>query len=306
MKNLRLFRAVAVLLLPCFMYAQQTPQFQITLHFEDGIGNKDSIIVGYDETASSDQLNTQFGELLIDTPFDSVFEVRAMHGDVNQPSQTSKIIIGHLETSSGASCGAMEFIRVMIKADNFPITVRYDSALINSDVCQTNMILSPDHLIFTLENWQEARVFYCLSNTNKIIDDFEYFLHNPEDSWLRESFEVEGQGSIFLPGYYFGFFLNDGYCATISDIEYVSLVPPSARLYPNPNSESFVTLDFGVTVAEAQITLCDLSGRRLRHFSAFQQQAIPINLDGLSAGVYFIGVSTAQSSKPVYYKLIRQ
>jgi len=185
MKNLRFFRAVAILLLPGFMYAQQTPQFQITLQFEDAIGNKDSIIVGYDETASSDQLNTQFGEVLIDTPFDSVFEVRAMHGDVNQPLETSKIIIGHLETSSGNSCGAMEFIRIMI------------------------------------------------------------------------------------------------------------------------NSESLVTLDFGETVAEAQIALCDLSGRRLRHFSSFQQQAIPINLDGLSAGIYFIGVSTDQSSKPVYYKLIR-
>lgn len=306
MKNLHFFIATAILLFPRFLHAQQTPQFQITLHFEDAIGNKDSIIVGYDQTASYDQLNPQFGEALIETPFDSVFEVRAMHGDVNQPLQTSKIIIGNLETSSGSSCGAMEFIRIVINADNFPITVRYDSALINSNVCQTNMILSPDHLIFVLENWQEARVFYCLSNTNKIIDDFEYFFHNPEDFWLREAFEVEGQGSMLLPGYYFGFFLNDGYCATISDTEYTLPVSHSALLYPNPNSSSSVMFDLGETVRETQIALYDLNGRCLRCFSSFLQQTISIDLEGVPAGIYFVGVSTPQNSKPAYYKLIRQ
>ncbi|MCB0375492.1 MAG: hypothetical protein KDD04_06205, partial [Sinomicrobium sp.] len=57
-------------------HSQQTAQFETTLYFEDAVGNRDSVIVGYDTLATHD-IDPEFGEQELVSPFDSVFEVRA-------------------------------------------------------------------------------------------------------------------------------------------------------------------------------------------------------------------------------------
>jgi hypothetical protein len=47
--------------------------------FEGAIGNRDTIWVGSDVAASSQQIKPQFGEVELTAPFDSVFEVRGVN-----------------------------------------------------------------------------------------------------------------------------------------------------------------------------------------------------------------------------------
>lgn len=57
------------------------PLFQTVIWFEDAVGNRDSVNIGFNLEAKWDTLNPNFGEALLDTPFDSIFEVRVSHLD---------------------------------------------------------------------------------------------------------------------------------------------------------------------------------------------------------------------------------
>jgi len=60
----------------CFLQAQQIPAFEesLTVYFEDGIGNKDSVLLHFN--FSEDCTNTNFDtiEQVLTTPFDSVLK----------------------------------------------------------------------------------------------------------------------------------------------------------------------------------------------------------------------------------------
>ncbi|MCF8239236.1 MAG: hypothetical protein K9I85_13830 [Saprospiraceae bacterium] len=65
---------------PCVaspIFAQKVAMFETTFYFEDAVRNMDSIRVGHD-TAANYSYNPEFGESFLNTPFDSVFEVRGI------------------------------------------------------------------------------------------------------------------------------------------------------------------------------------------------------------------------------------
>lgn len=234
-KNMRklLFFTVFSACITMTLAQQIAPRFQMTLYFHDAIGHQDSVVVGYDETASFNILNPQFGEQAITTPFDSVFEVRATHADDNTYI-TSKKIIENYELGIGDTCGASAGVNVFIRCKYPPVTIYYDTALVNSSFCHRNMILSPDWLIFLLPYWWDAREYYCMSHTDKVVSDL---YRSPGDgSWLSHPFEVEGQGVDSIPGFfwivkYIGICQNQ--VATQSPVSIAS----GLSLSPNPTDD---------------------------------------------------------------------
>jgi len=312
MKNLLFFiTATTIFYLPGAMQAQQVPQFQMTIHFEDAVGNKDSIIIGYDSNAvfGPNLIDTQFGESIINEPFDSIFEVRvAVAVDSNWNYLTAKKAINPLSDVEGSSCGLIDGL-IYMNVRHWPITIRYDSAHLNSNPCHADAILTPDEIVFLVPNWQEhVRVIYCLGHTDSIQDRYDHYFEMPDENWMHGFFEVEGTGITQLPAYYYSISpFNFGYCATISDTETPDKPTAlSGRLYPNPNRESSVILELNEPPASAHISLYDLNGRRLRQLTSFLQQTISIDIEGLPAGAYVVEVISSQKNKPAYYKLIRQ
>lgn len=101
--------------------------FETELYFEDAIGNKDTITIGFDTTANK-KYNPNLGELNIITSFDSVFEVRASHGlDYQNSSMVlSKTIIGFCELAWPINCYSGEPINIFIHAEHQPIKVKWD------------------------------------------------------------------------------------------------------------------------------------------------------------------------------------
>lgn len=99
------------------------PKIKFTLRFEDAIGNKDSVIVGYDSLANS-YIDSIFGEIdLTEVPFDSVFEVRG--ADKGGQENLSKIIAQYY--ASWFCEEHSQYQSINIYAKHFPVRITWDS-----------------------------------------------------------------------------------------------------------------------------------------------------------------------------------
>jgi hypothetical protein len=118
------------LLLAFISTAQKTPYFLTTFYFEDAIGNIDSIEVGYDLTAKNSG-NPDFGEVSDLSPFDSLFEVRAVNyfeyynttPPINPLNLIKKRIVGGAEKVVNAPCIGGADLVFFIHAKHQPVTI---------------------------------------------------------------------------------------------------------------------------------------------------------------------------------------
>lgn len=86
---------------------------------------------------------------------------------------TAKKAINPLSDVEGSSCGLVDGL-IYMNVRHWPITIRYDSAHLNSNPCHADAILTPDEIVFLVPNWQEhVRVIYCLGHTDSIEDRYD-------------------------------------------------------------------------------------------------------------------------------------
>ncbi len=73
-----------------FIRAQE---FVFPMYFEDALGNRDTVFLGYDPNGSRDVILPEFGELdIAHIPFDSVFDVRITNqADINANETTEAL-----------------------------------------------------------------------------------------------------------------------------------------------------------------------------------------------------------------------
>ncbi len=116
--------------------AQTSPEFQFTLYATDALGNRDSVILGYDPIATED-IDTFFGEVdITNVPYDSVFEMRAgssflewngIHQYVGNVSKTL------LAEGGGIYCNSplalMTVHALVMRVKHPPITFSWDPSL---------------------------------------------------------------------------------------------------------------------------------------------------------------------------------
>jgi Secretion system C-terminal sorting domain len=272
--------------------AQNSPQFSMPMWFEDAIGNKDTIIIGYDTTASFEKFNTLLGEKLLQNPFDSVFDVRVTHGDNSFKEGFSKTIIGHCEKYPNVNCFVSEGIKIIINAKYYPIKVSWDIDKLVQNSCHRGSLLSPDTEIFLLENWWDARAYHCAAYKNQIIDDFSYET-NIDAGWLRYETKVEGQGIKSLPGYYFVF--NAGYECQQLDSEETNIFNHLSKIYPNPVEDEAIlesNQNLWAITEPCHLRVYAMDGRLVQEAT---QETIEGNLTfstkNLQQGIYLLQVS---------------
>ena len=279
-------------------YSQTTSMFEMPMYFEDTVGNKDTLIIGYDTTASGQNLNPQFGEVLIGTPFDSVFEVRAIHWD-DSDLETSKKIIEQYEQSFGIPCGVSGGTKIMINAKYSPVTIRYDSTLFGANSCRGNTILSPDWGIYTLQYWWDAHLFYCLRNTSEITDSL---LDNFGGARFLEELEVEGQGIQEVPGFFL-VFREWGPCTDSIIGTEVQMEVSSGKISPNPAS-GWVEVKIPEDLKVVKTSLFDAIGRWAECPVFLQENEVQMDVQSLSSGLYFVVVES-ESGRRLRYKFLK-
>lgn len=282
------------------LFAQQQPQFVMPIWFEDSLGNKDTVWVGGDPNASSQNMNPQFGEVAIAAPFDSVFEVRGVHGD-DTDWETSKIIIEY--NDSPGQCYLAAHTRLMIHAKYPPVKISWDTMILASNYpCNINTILTPDQYVFLLQNWYEARIIYCMMTSDSIeIDDL--FPIPPPDQ-LEHPFEVQGQGVNVLPGLWFTGFWDFPHCYTTLPVSEVDLHEQIA-ISPNPVGNHLRLSNYsGVEIT--MLRVIGLSGQTVYAYSHnIQSEWIEISVDKWTSGFYLVQ-TVLENGRTVTKKIIKE
>jgi hypothetical protein len=288
MKN---YIMIGLILQSLFCLSQTaTPMFMDTLYFEDAVGNKDTLWVGYDSAAICTPFAPKFGEIEITSPFDSVFEVRIMQ-DLASPQnyQTFKRLILAYENSEPLiSCGVWGTGGILIQSKYPPVTIRYDSTKYDLSGCHANTIFTPTPDVFVMPEWFWASNYHCLGSSHAYILDTA----NIEETIQKE---VEGLGMQGVPLLYFTNFLYGPCGAPIIGTHEVSS-DLDLRIWPNPASDEVQIED--KSGLAAQMVVYNVWGQAvMEQKKAADQSRLNWNTKDWQPGIYFVTMHHTDGSR---------
>ena len=284
-----------VLLAVTSLQAQQNALFQATLYFEDAIGNKDSVIVGYDPDATYD-IDPEFGEVEITTPFDSVLEVRATSTFNVDPGLSKKIIQG-TDIIIGPNCHNGPLIEILVWSKYQPVRVSWDSSLFLNEECARGTFLSnheideltgpfPLHLFPPVCVCMAAASSYVFELTQEaLLAHYEAIEFPGEHNAVDIEWEVEGLGVQTIYGLRFkpndvGGYTPCYWITTHTDEPATPTAP--LTIFPNPSSGPIHIAGAEATAFE-QLRVFDAMGEWVRELGVHHGEA---DLSGLPAGIY--------------------
>ncbi len=265
---------LTLFLLPLYLTAQE--EFSFQLYFEDALGNRDTVTVGYDENASH-AIDTVFGEEdIISLPWDNQCEVRI--SDFSKTFHTKKQII---KNHCGESWYFWNPIYIDIKNPQFPLTISWDYFVLQSECISGSILwnLEP-HL------WGDIPAtppFMKYSNEC-------YFPNIPQNGMFMHYDDVDN-----LPVYRFNLLIRDSAYITLgTDI----LENNKTDVYPNPFNNEF-TVSSDLPLSDIYVT--DLLGNKI----GFEIQNNTISLSNDQAnGIYML--SFTQAGRKYFYKMMKQ
>lgn len=117
-------------------------EFSFPIYFEDAVGNKDTIILGYDINAT-DSIDIIFGEVnILGQPLHSEFDVRSTDENgfftTNGSFHTKKQII---KNSCNYQSYFLPVIKIDIKCKHWPVTAKWDKTLFY-DTCRNESVIT--------------------------------------------------------------------------------------------------------------------------------------------------------------------
>lgn len=278
-------------------FGQPIAQFETALYFEDAIGNRDSVIVGYDTLATHD-IDPEFGEQELISPFDSIFEVRAGADDFIFRHKLSKKIITEGSPVFGPfppeDCYPGTRIFIYIWAKHQPVKVSWNRAVFAEPRCyRATALLNHwlDELAGPLTPDEIPPEYACLAAEDSIYFDMsEEHLTSGQhgvfiDQRIRLEKEVEGLGLQTIYG------LRFFPAATPFDFSPCYWVPSGQQepstgpvaLFPNPTAgTAYFSLPEGVEAVHWQVF--SINGALMREQRA--AWAGRVELAGLPTGLY--------------------
>ncbi len=301
MNKLVFFTNLFLILWASNLQSQTTAQFEATIYVEDAIGNIDSVIVGFDSLATED-LDPEFGEIEIDTPFDSVFEVRGTLLTGQYRYKCSKKIINGAERifdgpndwSSGCYGGGDCFI--IIRSIHQPVKISWHQSEFWSRNCHSGSLLS-NHWADVLSgpyDWNEnpANQYFCMAAQDSIVIDLseEAILEANVNTPVFLDFEVEGVGEQSIYGVRF-FHAPIFHWTPCDQFVTSSSIPESEdaiQLFPNPTNDD-VRLELPEGHRPEEVSIYNLNGQQVAHFTGLNSSVIPLH--NLPKGIYQVIVN---------------
>lgn len=246
----------------CDLFGQH---FEIPVYFEDSAGYKDTIVLGYDPLASYD-IDTSFGEInIIDSSYNDNFEVRAAiyaydgnnYGYLPRIIESKKMIVGNV-CSNPSSTGEGNAIMVVIKSQNWPISMQWDSALFQVDC---NFIVIVD---CTPGAWFDV----CGAGHPHLF--FEMRLSDSV-SYYDTKFKIETEQDT-LSALFFRFFSDFG--SGVDDA-------PESKIgfFPNP-TQGLITFDHPLNTDD-KIIVTDIMGKPVSFNYSNEELVLIHNPDGI-------------------------
>jgi hypothetical protein len=264
--------------------------FSFKLYFEDAVGHKDSVEIGYDPAATS-SIDAAFGETnIIGTPIDTNFDVRisdewiARYGGGSGPGtfHTKKQIVNY-------GCTHYEMFRIDldIHCNNWPVKAKWDKTLF-TDTCRSGFITSmmpggwfdtgcPSDLLVRELKLNDSVVF--TSQTLSGLDYHFNYLMAPGDT-----------ASVYWVGIGNGILDGSGIKNEAGKEE--------IRLFPNPTSGT-VNIELKANFREAFLFGCE--GKKIPVILNNNQ----LDLSRLENGVYIVQC-VDQNGNRSSHKIIKQ
>lgn len=267
---------------------QEPPAFETTIWFEDAVGNRDSVVVGYDTTANV-RFNPTLGESHIAEPFADILDVRVAHLlDYRYQGRilSKKIITQAEKPFLFQGCYAASGVVCFIKARHQPVTISWDVNPFNKKCLQSSFITPNQRweLVFPFElDWSTIRA-QCMRYS-----PYELYIADAHVPNNELPYKTIHQGdTVFGVAIKFAF---DAFlfplCRNTPSSEPSSNISPSL-IMPNPATE-VITVG-GTTEEHTQlITISNISGRILRQITPSDGlKPTSILVEDLPSGIYVL------------------
>ena len=277
-----------ILLLPTAINAQESAFFETSFWFKDASGNQDSITVGHDIEANYYN-NPQFGELDINVPWDSIFEIRAVHylawNLMDDSLILSKKIVARNEQGLDPEYNCLWFnegIVFFVHSIHLPITVYWVRSDFENSFCRNRSTLTPNLFPTIIPDWYldlEADVDYvCLAERDSFIvtsfnKGFSFYLID----------SIEGGTIDTMNALYFDSEFQGQYDSPCTSTVSVGYTEPNQiiQLYPNP-TENFINIKGG---EHMDWQVIDVMGKNVKHGKSDK-----IDISDCGVGLYFINL----------------
>ncbi len=264
MKTINYIFCLAVL---CSSFKGISQEFSFYLHFQDALGNKDSLLLGHDPTATSGW-DAQWGETNIkDQPWDSTFEVRVIP-DLYELWHLSDQDFQELDTFntkvSFSTLGEHESLfgatgfQIAIKAKNYPVQISWNSLLfVDSTLIGSNLNCVTG---FASENSDCGRLMDQDSTDSGFLffSKGSYGSFSPRDEYLNtgNAFHTEDNDTLFCFYVVLG---PEGVGVSTSFLKRPELI----SIYPNPAS-TLLNIDLPEVGKDVHYQIFDLQGKQIK------------------------------------------
>ncbi|PWH85768.1 hypothetical protein [Brumimicrobium oceani] len=259
---------------------QQTPEFSFEVYFEDAIGNKDTVTVGYDVNATKG-IDSVFGEVNLENQSWSQnnFEVFVNAGG----SKRSKIQIVKNECSTNWQNTWANGISFITNSTNRPIKVSYKKEDIEN-VCMNTSFFWADaeptwHLLQSLNDFSGTDPL----NSFHILDQIYYYDFNKK---------IEGSDTIYAIHFVFADQIKASELLSVSQTK----TNETIQIVPNPftNGIKIANVEFNT-----EVNIKDSKGISIK-YERFGDVIYPLNC---SKGIYYI--SFLSNNKLFTYKILK-
>ena len=221
-------KLILMTILLCLYQMSEAQAFQFQMFFEDAIGNKDTLTIGYDINGT-ELIDPSFGEVnIIGIPLDSTFDVRisdAFFNNGNATFHTKKQILPD-------SCSGWWFpvVSIDIKSEKWPVTARWDNSLFNIECIEGSVFTS-----FHPGGWWDVGGFPSDLNRVELANatDVTFTSNYNPTSGYDENYAYVNSSNDTIPVFWMAF----GDSALISlGVENISF---DFNSYPNPVKDFF-------------------------------------------------------------------
>ncbi|MFK5857285.1 MAG: T9SS type A sorting domain-containing protein [Bacteroidota bacterium] len=246
-------------------------KFSFQMYFEDAIGNKDTLTIGFDINGT-DTIDTEFGEVnIISIPIDTALDVRISNEWQNRLYQnipgtfhTKKQIIKKKECGIWYSLNSIDII-----TNNWPVYVRWDSTLF-SDTCLNGSLFTS---VMPGGWWDTGGFREVLIGSNSLsfepnypyYDDYYGYINDNNDT-IDVFWQTFGDSTLITTA------INE------------TIDREKIKIFPNPTSKNITIENISQTLRIDEIKIVDINSKK----QPISMTGKNIDLTGLPAGVYFI------------------
>lgn len=256
------------------------------MNFVDAVGNKDSLVLGYD-TNGTDTMDASFVEInIIASPLDTVFDVRVTDELYNREWLMTNGTFHTKKQIVTNHCGVfgLSIIPIDIYSRHFPVTASWDSTLF-IDTCRNGSLFTG----FPPGGWWDAGGIsdlgrIVLKDMNQITFTSQVVgLPYPSIAYINNSNDT-------ISTYWLAM-----YDSTIlfSSVGNISISNPSIKVFPNPTYGD-INLQFPFQFGHVKaIEIYSPIGQLVMTTNIFTN----LSLESLESGVYFVVATNDRGEK---------